>query len=194
MWKPIGLGGNSRNGDGRRKLVTRTRGYGLITVEQLESRFTPASLVVHSSWLDYYGSEGEANELVITVTESSWTVSDSVGFDYHGLWTTSVTRDNWGSTIVTDVFVSVGDLDDTVSINSYVGAQVYGDEGDDELEVEGLFCEMWAGDGDDTLRGTGNADTLVGGQGNDEIHGNGGNDELYGDQKHSGAGDPPPCR
>jgi hypothetical protein len=160
-------------------------------VEQLESRFVPADLSVHSGWLDYYAEEGEANELEITVTEESWTVSDPAGFNFKGVWYTSVTRDNAFGTAVESVEVWVEDLGDTVSIDAYMGAMVHGGDGDDELEVEGAFCAIWADDGNDTLRGTANADTLVGGQGNDEIHGNGGNDTLYGDQEHSGNAAPP---
>ncbi len=64
--------------------------------------------------------------------------------------------------------------------NSYTRFFVYGESGNDTIQLGGKTSKAWGGNGNDKIYGTDYADTISGNDGNDEIYGRDGKDILNG--------------
>jgi Ca2+-binding RTX toxin-like protein len=146
-----------------------------------------ATASVTGGTLTYVATEGDANNLSITVAGGDYTVSDLAGHAIGVAAGCSLTGTPSEVTCpgpITALNVDVRDRDDTIALGpGTAAATLTGGAGDDELN---------GGDGDDTLNGGTDADRLDGAGGADVLNGDWGDDTLIGgaggDTFNGGAG------
>lgn len=78
-----------------------------------------------------------------------------------------------------DVIVATGTVHAGEGNDTVCGPELYGEGGDDLLQLDGGGIED-GGDGDDLLLGSNHDDSLDGGAGADEVRARGGSDEVFG--------------
>jgi Ca2+-binding RTX toxin-like protein len=129
--------------------------------------------------LTYSAAPGEANHLFIFQGPSGYRVLDSGATITPGAGCSAVSSEEIVCSIpdaptVTGVTVSAGDMNDFVAVTSFVATNVFGEEGNDVLEVTSIEGpnSLDGGPGEDTLRaGDGFRDHLIGGAGADVLSG-----------------------
>jgi Ca2+-binding RTX toxin-like protein len=157
-----------------------------------------ASNVNGSGAVNYFAAPGETNNVTVSLTPAGFVVNDpgATITPAGGCVANGPNQATCPSTDVTQIRVSLGDLNDRAAIDASVPPLSSEISGDPSVELVG-------GEGDDVLSGgvgtenrlfgdfdfgpeanTDGADTLTGGDGHDELVGGGKNDMLNG-----GAGD-----
>lgn len=154
------------------------------------------TITVNGSASQTYGGEG--NDVI---TSESGGVYGDGGDDIINVDNGSAYGGEGNDTLTVNngVFIRGETGDDIIIVNGSV-SQVYGDEGDDDITVEGsaffVFAnagndmitingtasQVYGDEGDDTLVSGLNGNSLSGGTGNDSLFGNAGNDSLLGDE------------
>ncbi|HWM10313.1 MAG TPA: calcium-binding protein [Solirubrobacteraceae bacterium] len=134
--------------------------------------------------LTYTAAEGEANDLSVTLSAGTYTLSDAVAITASGTCAPTGTPSEVTCTGVSSITIDVRDRDDDVEVGPGTAAVILtGGAGDDELI---------GGDGNDALNGGTDADRLSGGSGTDTLNGDWGDDSLTGgpgaDTFNGGAG------
>ena len=148
------------------------------------------------------GSTSETNTVSITVANGEFTVTDSTA-SLLALGGCAQVDDHTATCGLGSIFVDVGHLNDSVTTEVPLEAELHGGDGDDVLTFTGsgtsaigaLFGEdgndtLTTGDGEDSLFGGAGNDVvsdgagplghLIGGDGDDVLHGGGGKDCIGG--------------
>src|SRR3954451_8261882 len=135
---------------------------------------TPGEVTATGTQFLYAARLGETNHVVVTQAGNDVTLSDS-GSSGVGITTGSnCTRNSLTSVTCTTapgwvLGINVDNGNDTVTVDSTLGAEILGGNGDDVLDG-GDGADLIGGqNGDDVIRGDGGADILGGNDGNDTI-------------------------
>ncbi|MBJ7347600.1 MAG: calcium-binding protein [Thermoleophilaceae bacterium] len=132
----------------------------------------PASTVgVTSGVLDFTAGSGQNNNVFVSVSGATYSITDSAAPLTAGTGCTSVSTNqvDCGSAGVTSIHIGGLDGDDTLRSSASVASVIDGGDGNDTL-VGGSVA--------DTLNGGNNNDTLDGGTGADALNGGAGTDTV----------------
>ena len=138
---------------------------------------TPGEVTATGVQFLYAARQGEENHVVVTQTGNYVTLSDSgsgrINITAGSACTQTTPTSPTSVTCATApgwvLGIDVGNGDDTVTVDSTLGAEILGGNGNDGLDG-GDGADLIGGqNGDDVIRGDGGADILGGNEGNDTI-------------------------
>jgi Ca2+-binding RTX toxin-like protein len=174
---------------------------GLLLAAVAAPQAVAATASVSASTLSFVAADGETNNVTISHTGSTFTLTDAGAVITPGSGCTAEGPNQVSCAFTSTpppthvVHINVGDLDDTVSYGTFASADsaflhtaFLGGLGADRLSCAHPFsflplpfCALFGEDGDDVLEGGAVGATLVGGDGSDAIHGGSGLDLLRGE-------------
>jgi Ca2+-binding RTX toxin-like protein len=140
---------------------------------------------VTGSTLSYIARPGETNNVTITKSSTSFTITDSgvsaiADADGSGGCTITGNRATCPTSGISQIRVDAGDGNDHVSVSGTTNATILGGSGADDLRGGDGKDSLDGSTGNDTLNGGANDDTLDGGLDDDLLAGGSGNDLLTG--------------
>lgn len=163
-----------------------------LQIRQLHHRLNPATIYYSEGILTYQADSGENNQVVVTETSGVISIGDvgastftidpsatSIAAVSVGL---SGPRVVFSSSVVTQLSVLLGDLDDSAVIQNSVSvvAHVNGGTDDDAITGHNSTNTLQGGSGNDLVYGGSQTDVIEGGDDNDHLMGGDKDDTIMG--------------